>query len=278
VQALVNELQAWPGQVLKSHKDAGHPLHKLVFLADLGLRATDPGVGTLIERILAHPSPEGPFQVLLNIPTHFGGSGQDEWVWSLCDAPLPLYALLRFGLGQEPRVREAVEYLAGLVRDNGWPCAATARLGKFHGPGRRDDPCPYANLVMLQLLAQAPEWRDSAAAQQGAEAQLTLWTRSREWWPYLFHAGTDFRKLKAPLLWYDILHVLDVLTQFPWLRHDPRLREMVDVVAAKSDEQGRYTAESVWKAWADWGFGQKRVPSRWITLLVLRMLKRLSAA
>jgi hypothetical protein len=275
LQALLSELQDWPVRALKNHKDAGHPLHKLVFLADLGLRSTDPGVSALLERILAHLSPEGPFQVLLNISTHFGGSGQDEWMWSLCDAPLLLYVLVRFGLGQDARVQAAAQYLASLVRDNGWPCAATARLGKFHGPGRRDDPCPYANLVMLQALAQMPEWRDSAAVQQGAEAQLTLWARSREWWPYLFHAGTDFRKLKAPLLWYDIVHVLDVLTQFPWLAADTRVHEMVDVVTAKADAQGRYTAESVWKTWAEWEFGQKREPSRWITLLVLRTLKRL---
>ena len=49
---------------------------------------------------------------------------------------------------------------------------------------------------------------------------------------------------------------------------------MIDGVAAKADEQQRYTPESIWKAWADWDFGQKRAPSHWLTLLTLRMLKR----
>ena len=50
--------------------------------------------------------------------------------------------------------------------------------------------------------------------------------------------GTDFRKLKVPFVWYDLLHVLDVLTQFPWLGHDPRLREMAGLLASKADAEG----------------------------------------
>ena len=34
----------------------------------------------------------------------------------------------------------------------------------------------------------------------------------------MFFMGTDFRKLKVPLVWYDLLHVLDVLSSFPWLK------------------------------------------------------------
>jgi hypothetical protein len=78
------------------------------------------------------------------------------------------------------------------------------------------------------------------------------------------------------LIWYDILHVTDVLTQFPWLRGDKRLREMAAMVEAKADEQGRFTPESVWKAWSEWEFGQKRAPSPWLTLMAQRMLKRLA--
>jgi len=275
VQDLVTELADWPGIILKSHKNAGHPLHKLVFAADLGLRAGDLGLDSIIERILERQSPEGPFQILVNIPQRFGGSGEDQHAWMLCDAPLVLYALCAFGLGDDPRVSAATRYLADLIRANGWPCAATAELGKFKGPGRKDDPCPYANLVMLRVLAQMPDWRDSPAAHTGAETLLDLWERRTETRPYLFAMGTDFRKLKAPLVWYDILHVLDVLTRLPWIRGDRRLQEMANLVAAKADQQGCFTAESMWQAWKEWEFGQKRAPSRWVTLLAKRVLKRL---
>jgi hypothetical protein len=93
----------------------------------------------------------------------------------------------------------------------------------------------------------------------------------------MFFMGTDFCKLKAPLVWYDILHALDVLTQFPWLRSDSRLQAMVDVVKAKADQQGRFVPESVWTTWRGWEFCQKREPSQWLTLLAQRVLKRMSA-
>ena len=73
--------------------------------------------------------------------------------------------------------------------------------------------------------------------------------------------GTDFAKPKAPLIWYDILHVAEVLTRFPWLRRDDRLREMVAGIRLKADEHGRFTAQSVWTAWKGWEFAQKREPS-----------------
>ncbi|MGV8026718.1 MAG: hypothetical protein AB2L18_09195 [Anaerolineaceae bacterium] len=60
--------------------------------------------------------------------------------------------------------------------------------------------------------------------------------------------GTDFCKLKAPFVWYDLLHVLDVLSQFPWLKDDPRLREMLDVLQSKENAEGQYTPESIWTA------------------------------
>ena len=87
--------------------------------------------------------------------------------------------------------------------------------------------------------------------------------------------GTDFRKLKVPLVWYDLLHVLDVLSCFHWLKDDPRLINMLDVLKNKADTQGRFQLESIWTAWKDWEFGQKKEPSRWLTLNAWRTLGRL---
>ena len=276
VRGLLDELAVWPGPALKRHNDAGHLLHKLVFIADLGLRAGDPGVDPIIERIMTHQSAQGPFQVVINIPTHFGGSGEDDLNWALCDAPLVIYALAKLRTAEDARVQAAVDYMAGLLRDTGWPCAAAPEMGKFHGPGRRDDPCPYANLVILKMLAQFPAWRDTQAARVGIETLLSLWAECKTRRPYLFAMGTHFARLKAPLIWYDILHVLDVLTQFPWALEDARLQEMVALVVEKADAEGCFTPESVWAAWKEWDFGQKREPSRWLTLLVQRLLGRMS--
>lgn len=273
VQGLLAELTEWPGEVLASHKSAGLLMHKLAFIADLGLKTDDPGVKKIVTHIFKHQSVDGPFQMPMNISESFGGSGQKLWAWALCDAPVTLYSLLKLGMGEEARVQNSVEYLMGLVRGNGWPCAVSQELGKWRGPGRKDDPCPYANLVMLKVLAQT-EWNDSPATRAGTETALRLWTESQERHPYMFYMGTDFRKLKAPFIWYDILHVLEVLTQFPWLKSDEHLKDMIETMRAKSDGQGRYTPESIWKAWSGWDFGQKKETSRALTFFVQRVLQR----
>jgi len=278
IRSLVTELSRWPGTTISNHKNAGQPFHKLTFIADLGFKASDPGIAIIIENILKHQSSEGPFQLRVNVPTHFGGSGQDEWAWFLCDAPLIVYALTKFGLGDEPRVRSAAKYLAELVCDNGWPCAVSRELGRFRGPGRKGDPCPFANLAMLKALSESDEYRDSSACQTGTETLLSLWKESSIQHPYLFHMGTDFRKLKVPFVWYDILHVLEVLSQFPWVRKDDRFLNMLDLLKDKADERGRFSLESVWTTWKDWEFGQKKEPSRWLTLSAWRIIGRVETS
>lgn len=276
VQGLIAELQGWPGTVIASHKSAGQSFHKLTFAADLGLQRTDPGMGEVVERVLSHQSDEGPFQLSTNISESHGGDGQDQWAWALCDAPLSVYALAKLGLRDDPAVRRAAEYLAGLVRENGWPCAVSKELGKFRGPGRKEDPCPFANLAMLKALSEFDDWRDGPACRDGAEALLGLWADSRTRHPYIFYMGNDFRKLKVPLVWYDLVHVLEVLSRFPWLRGDPRLDEMLDLLRSKMDPQGRFTLESIWMAWKGWEFGQKKTPSRWLTLTAWRVIGNIS--
>ncbi len=276
VRALIDEASNLSKQVISSHKSAGHALHKLTFLADLGLRADDPGMKQVIAGVFKHQSTQGPFQVLMNVPVHFGGTGKDDFAWALCDAPLVVSALCKFGLGSDARVRRAVDYLTGLVRENGFPCAVSPELGKFRGPGRKEDPCPFANLAMLKVLAQNSQTRNSRASRLAVESILARWQNRRKEHPYMFYMGTDFNKLKAPLVWYDILHVLDVLTQFPWTRTDARLQSMLKIIQAKSVD-GKFIPESIWTAWQDWEFGQKKSASYWVTFLAQRILKRANA-
>ncbi len=273
IRSLVDELTDWPGTVIASHKSAGQPFHKLAFLADLGLRFDDPKMERMIKKVVQHQDELGPFQLPINIPAHYGGTGKDKWGWALCDAPILVYALLKLG-SDDGNVRAATKYLTSLVRENGWPCAVSKELGKFRGPGRKDDPCPYATLVMLKLLAMTDQ-RGSPAVHVGAETLLSLWKASKTQHPYMFFMGTDFRKLKTPLIWYDLLHVLYVLSQFDFLKYDARLLDMLRLLRSRADKGGRYTLESIWTAWKDWEFGQKGEPSRWLTLQAWTILRRI---
>jgi hypothetical protein len=177
-------------------------------------------------------------------------------------------------LGDEPRVQCAAEHLARTVDENGWQCIASPDLGRFRGPGRKDDPCPIANVYALKALAQLPEWVDSAATRTGIEMLLSHWEYQKERKLYLFGIGTDFRKLKYPFVWYNLLHVVEVLSLFPFVNRDPRFQEMLNVLTAQANAQGEYTASSMYRAWKDWSFSDKKNPSPWLTFLVERIRKR----
>ena len=274
IQAILEELTNWPGPVIASHKSANQYFHRLSFIADIGIKKDNPHIQEVIRKIFEHQSEEGPFQIPMNISKHYGGIGETQWAWALCDAPTIIYSLAKFGFNKDSQIQKAAKHLVSLVQDNGWPCSVSKELGKFRGPGRKRDPCPYATLVMLKMLSQFENYKNSKQAHIGAESLLNLWNKSKELHPYIFYMGTDFRKIKAPFIWYDILHVLDVLSQFSWLGNKTEIKEMVEIVKSKADNEGKYTPESIWRTWKDWDFGQKKNPSKWLTLLVLRTLRR----
>lgn len=274
-QSLLAAASEWPGHALKRHNDATHPLFALCTLADWGITVRDPGMASVADRILAHQTSEGALQSLLNIPPRWGGTGEDQWLWMSCDTPSLLYALLAMGLDHDSRVQRAVTHLAELVEENGWRCATSPEPGGFRGPGRKDDPCPIVNLLSVKALSLCTNTAAADAVRAGVEMLLWHWGHQTQRKLYMFGIGTTFRRLKYPFVWYDILHVVDVLSRLSWVHDDLRFREMVDTIVAQADDSGRYTAGSMFRAWKGWEFADKRHPSPWITLLVMRIQHRI---
>ncbi len=147
-------------------------------------------------------------------------------------------------------------------------------MGKFKGPGRREEPCPYANLIILRMLANIPEYRDSKEARRAAGMLLGHWEMRGKKKYFLFGIGSDFAKPKAPLIWYDLLHFVDVLTRFSFAHDDPRLHEVIDLLISKADDLGRLASASIWTKWKGWEFCQKKEPSYWVTFLAHRAAAR----
>jgi hypothetical protein len=141
VQGLIDQAASWPGQPIQRHNDASHPLYAMSTLADFGVRAGDPGLRRATDAVLAHRSEDGALQSVLNVSSNFGGTGEDTWSWTLCDAPTLLYAMLALGLGREAGVQAAVAHLVNAASDVGWRCRCGSELGRFRGPGRAADPC-----------------------------------------------------------------------------------------------------------------------------------------
>lgn len=274
VAGLLTSLHSWPAAPLKRHNDSSHALHTLVFLSELGIQAGDPPINALVDGILNLLDNDGIPLNLFNISAAYGGGGEDQPGWMLCDAPLMVYVLTLLGQEKDERLLKARRQLSAYVYENGCPCTVSKSLGRFRGPGRKSDPCPYATLLMMQLLTTNPQPGEEKALHSGAESLLSFWQQRKEKKMYLFGMGSDFLKLKAPLIWFDLLHFLDVFSRLPFVYQDERFQEMLSILKAKADTQGRFTAESIYMPWKKWDFGQKKVPSYWITFLAQRILNK----
>jgi hypothetical protein len=274
IKTLIKNCASWPGYPLKRHNDAKHLLHALAVLADFGLHSSDPGMSSVVKNVMAHQSDEGAFLTKVQLYKQFGGLEGEYWTWMACDAPVLLYILLSFGLGNNNDVQNARDHILSLVNENGWHCNSSPMLGNFKGPGKREDPCPIATVYALKALSLDTDLIDDPRISQGVEMLLQHWESRGKKKYYLFGIGTDFQKLKYPLIWYDLLHVLDVLSRFPFIQNDSRFLDMMNILMDQADEGGKYTATSMYRAWKEWSFADKKNPSPWLTFLVNRVCNR----
>ena len=272
IKTYLNDIADYHSTLVSNHKNPDLPIHKLLFLLDIGFDTEVPEIQTAIEKIIEHKDESGVYLSLTNIPKHFGGSEEDIFGWCLCDAPLLLFALLKAGVDYDKHIKQVVDYLAGFYKDSGFPCTVSREIGKFRGPGRKNDPCPYASLIMLKLLSAIPEYKESEIVTNTAAVLLTLWENSLERHPYMFYMGTDFRKLKAPAMWYDLVSVIDVLRRVESVKSDARFVEMTAMIESKRDGNGLFTPEAVYTKFKGWDFGQKKAPSPYLTYLCYRIL------
>lgn len=269
VRARIEHALSWPGPVLKRHNQATHPLHSLGLVPDLGLSVRNPDGRTLADRLLDHIGADGLPRCLIELPTVFGGTGKPEWDWMLCDTPLLLDCVQSLGLDDDLRVCTGLDALADLSTDAGWLCASS--FPGVRGPGRKADPCPYANLVSLRALSHSPQHRDTPATRASTEVLLGHWQTQADKKLRMFGIGTTFRRLKYPFVWYDLMHALEVLTRFEWTHDDPRLHEMLGMLVDGADPAGLYKPGSVWMAFKGFDFAQKRGPSPTLTLAAWRI-------
>ncbi len=187
-------------------------------------------------------------------------------------------SLAKLGYIDDPRLQNAYEWLVNRQRlDGGFWCKNTGQPG---GPREKESSCAFATLCVLGALAQNSEHKNSDISKKGAEFLLKCWD-NQGMIKYAGHdsqIGKGWEKLKYPFTDYRILKYLDTLSQFTFTKNDLRMDAMIDLVISKKDKNGRFYAESVHRVWSDYDFGQKNVPSRWITLIVYRIAKRVMSA
>jgi hypothetical protein len=235
----------------------------LPVLADFGLDIEDDRIARACEYVFSTQLESGGFG--WDPPTKPGD----------CHSAIIIESLARLGLLGDPRLQRAYKWLARRQRlDGGFWCKDTGQIG---GPREKEPGCAMATMFVLGALAQNPKLRDGDTAIKGVDFLYECW-RNRGKMKYAGHdsqIGTDWEKLKYPFTDYKILKFLDVLSQFGFARKRLRESEIVDLLLSKRDVEGRVMPESVIQVWSDFDFGQKEKPSKWITLLALRILKRI---
>jgi len=235
-------------------------------LADFGLEKSDKDIERACEYVFSTQHPTGG--------------------WGCAPPPKPYEcftgilaeSLAKLGYGSDRRLKKAYEWLIHRQRrDGGFWCKDT---GQPHRPREREPSCAYATLCVLGALAQNPELQNSAVAKKSTGFLLKCWD-NRGKIKYTGHdsqIGTGWEKLKYPFTDYRILYYLDTLTRLEFAKKDRRIGAMIDLLFSKQDKNGRFYAESIHKVWSSFDFGQKKSPSKWITLLAYRTIKRLDVS
>lgn len=249
-------------QELKRHNDAGHPLNILLFLVDNGITRSD-GLEELYGNIIKNQLDDA-FTVLLNIGVNYGGTGEPVKSWMSCDLPLITYVAIKLNNNKIEDVhRKAINKILNLQDEGKWKCRSCENLGKFRGPGKKNDECPIATLNILKLLTLTATKDFITEKQTAIKILLNLWNERKIRKPYLFAMGTDFLKMKYPLIWYDILNLLSVLSKYP---HATKTKEYREIFAILKDNvsKNEFRPQSVYQFWKNYDFGQKKGNSEYI--------------
>ena len=238
----------------------GNAYWDLFFLTDIGLTAKEIGVDREIEDFLELQLPDGTYVTEdHHAPNYF------------CVSGIFLSAVARAGYTHHPRIRKYVEFILSTQQPDGWHCGDDHTSGgKYQGT----DSCPMDNLNILQLLGQYEEHRTDSRFDGAVDLLLEHWEQREEGLRLSdFGIGKRFKALEYPAMKYGIMRVLDVVSLFPHAFAASGFESMLAFVQEKSVD-GKYVAESVPEAYAEFDFGQMQQPSRWLTFLVKRIEKR----
>jgi len=271
IQALIDECVYWPDPPLGILNDSSHPIHKIELLADLGLDIRDEWIKALSRLILQNHSEDGMYQSKIEVSKSPLGKNPVELTWRLCDTSILVYALQKFGVESE-ETKEATRMLVWLSENNGWRCKAG--IPGLHGPGKKSEHCPYANLLALKALSLS-QYKDSEEVRNGIDSHIMHWENKKDTRIRGFGMGEKFMKLKYPHIWFDILHLVEVLSHYQYAREYEAFWDMWRVISDKQQEEGGFIPEQVYGAWRGWSFGQKKQPSPWITLRILMIAERI---
>ncbi|WP_406661727.1 hypothetical protein V7O66_04195 [Methanolobus sp. ZRKC3] len=243
------------------YSKTGNAYWDLFFLADIGLAISDLKLNEQIEEFFSLQSPDGSFITEKDMkPNYF------------CISAILLSSIAKMDYRNDLRLKKYIEMILDSQRlDGGWHCAKSRAVGNRL---QNTESCPMDNLNILMLVGQYEEYRTDSRFNGAIDLLLEHWEkRVDNWRPYGFGIGTEFTRLRYPAVKYGILRVMDVLSLFPYAIKSETFKDMLSFVHQRSSD-GKYYAESVARSYAEFDFGQKKEPSKWITFLVNRIDKK----
>jgi hypothetical protein len=242
------------------YTEAGKAYWDLFFLADIGLTINDLGLDREVAEIFRFQAQDGTFVIPPNVRDNY-----------FCMSAILISSLARMDCRDDPRLEKYIRVILNSQNlDGGWHCY------NVDFEMLDIESCPMDNLNILMLLGQYEQYREAPILKGAIDSLLEHWERrATSWRPHGFGIGRRFMSLSYPAVKYGILRVLDVLSLFPYAISSRAFQSMLDFVHQKASD-GKYYAESTDGAYAEFDFGQKKEPSRWLTFLINRVEKRVS--
>lgn len=281
---LVARLPDWTaGDKLSGHNSPVFAPNLLNLLADMGVAAGDfEEVERLLDDMVIHQEDSGRF------PSYAAIRGSEAPVWGalLCDSHAILEVLVRYGRGDDDRVRAGLARMAADLADTAqgraWPCIPHSASG-WRGPGRKGDFCPMVTLQALRTFARLQPSQRPDGLLDAARVALRAWRVRGSEKPYMFGHGRQFKTVKWPSTWYGAYAVLDALGRYPemWRAapsgEDARaLAELAACLLAYNvSADGTVTPRSTYRGFEEYSIGQKKQPSALAAALLGTVLHRL---
>jgi hypothetical protein len=285
------------GPILEAMKDEGYwvnrfggytpkytgTLWQVIFLGQFGADGQDPRIQRVVDLVLDHSrAPLGRFSA-----TSTAGKATPSGMIHCLEGNLGA-SLLELGFGDDPRLKEALNWLARSITGEGLAPASSKSPVRFYrsgnsAPGFRcaannHKPCAWGAIPAMDALSRVPKRSRTTVMRNAIETGTE------------FLLGRDPAKANYPMGWstkpngswfkfgYPMGYVTDVLRNAEVLvalgkGRDRRLKNVATLILEKRGSDGRWPLEYSYqgKTWFD--LGPKRVANKWITLRALRALK-----
>lgn len=198
-------------------------------------------------------------------------------------------ALLDLGV-EDPRLEAAFDWMARTVTGDGiapntervekqryyaYKCGPNFACGVNNG-----HPCAWGAAKVMQAFARLPKERRTPGIQsaiaQGVDFLFSTDPAQADWpsgWSE--KPSSNWWKFGFPVFYVtDLLQIVEVLVSLGFA-NDARLRNALEIVKNKQDEQDRWKLEYDYsgKTWVE--FGSKKQPNKWVTFRALKVFHQL---